>query len=347
MKRGFHVPPYTKPFEELHDAQLDHFWRPPGSGRFNRDRAQWDPLPYGIKRRLKGVIHVLTQMEPEVVENAEDIQSLCKKVIPIDVQPDFAIMNLMTDSFKAMEGIHIRSYGTIDSILTLDLQDQDKESFERFINLKVDVISKWRSSTKGEGSADIQYQLARAILGNIFSEGLVFNTLFSTFSVPKKDGILETTCTTNDEVLFDENIHTRGFITIFNILLDLGYIPRLDEKEVYEMVNDFIAVDDMCAEWLLGDMDQQEKDFFLVMTEENAKIYTRIVANYILRSLKYEPLYVNPLTGKHYNKEDNPYPFIKQSLINTLGFFFDKHVVDYGLKVDHPYESDSDLSDDE
>lgn len=334
MERGFHIPSYAKPFEELHDAQLDHFWRPPGPSKFTKDRSQWEPLYYGVRRRLKGVVHVLTRMEPEVVENAEDIQSLCKKVIPENILVDLAIMNIMTDSFKAMEGIHIRSYGTIDSILPLELNDVDKEAFAKFIQSKVDVIAKWRS----HGSDDLKYQLSRAILGNVFSEGLVFNTLFSVFSVPKKDGVLETTCLTNDEVLSDENIHTRGFITMYIVLVELGIIPRLSQQEVYDMLNDFIAVDDLCSEWLLGNMDEKEKEFFLVMTETNAKIYTRIVANYILKSLGYTPLFP-------YTKDDNPYPFIKQSLINTLGFFFDKTVVEYGLKVDHDYEEDSDLDD--
>lgn len=345
MEGGFFITSNGKPFEELHDAQLDHFWRPPSHARFTRDRSQWEPMPYSIKRRLKGVVHVLTRMEPEVVENAEDIQDLCKKVLPPVVLSELAIMKIMTDSFKAMEGIHLRSYGTIDSILSLDIEENDKESFAKFIQMKIDVISKWRSHP--EDTHDIKCQLARAILGNIFSEGLIFNTLFSTFSVLKKDGILETTCTTNDEVLFDENIHSRGFITMMTVLRSLGCIPHLPQDEVYLMLNDFITVDDACSEWLLGNMNKEEKEFFLVMTEENAKIYTRIVANYILRALGYDPLYLNPVNNKFFNKEDNPYPFITQSLINSLGFFFDKQVVDYGLKVDHPYESDSDVSDDE
>ena len=336
MEQGFHVPSYAKPFEELHDAQLDHFWRPPGSSKFSKDGSQWMSLSYGVKRRLKGVVHVLTRMEPEVIENAEDIQSLCKRVIPPKTLIDLAIMGIMTDSFKAMEGTHIRSYGTIDSVLYLVLEDKDKEAFTTFIKSKVDVISKWRSSE--DNTDNLPHQLSRAILGNVFSEGLVFNTLFSTFSVPKKDGILETTCQTNDEVLADENIHTRGFITMYIILIELGLIPRLSQEEVYEMLADFIAVDDMCAAWLLGNMNENEKEFFLVMTEENARIYTRIVANYVLKALQYDTLYP-------YTKEDNPYPFIKQSLINTLGYFFDKTVVEYGLKVDHDYESDSDLDD--
>jgi len=334
MEQGFHVPLYAKPFEDLHDAQLDHFWRSPGASSFTKDGSQWKELHYDVKRRLKGVVHVLTRMEPEVVENADDIQSLCKKVISPKVMADLAIMSIMTDSFKAMEGIHLRSYGTIDSVLSLSLEDRDKESFASFIKSKIDVVSKWRST--GVETESLPRQLSRAIIGNVFSEGLVFNTLFSTFSVLKKDNILETTCQTNNEVLTDEEIHTRGFITMYLILVAIGAIPRLDQQEVYDMLADFIAVDDLCSAWLLGDMSEKEKEFFLVMTEDNAKLYTRIVANYILKALQYDTLY--PCT-----KSDNPYPFIGQSLINTLGYFFDKSVIDYGLKVDHDYESDSDL----
>lgn len=340
MTQSFTVPGYLKVFEELHDEQLDHFWRPPGSDRFSRDRAQWTSLPYGVRRRLKGVVNVLTRMEPEVIDNADDIQSLLKKVVPSD---DFSIVHIMTDSFKSMEGIHIRSYGMIDSILSLDIPDEDLKMFESFIQMKIDAVSRWRS----EGREDLPYQLARAIMGNILTEGLVFNTLFSTFSILKKDSILETTCDINSEVQFDENIHTRGFITMMQVFVTLGHIPRLPESVVHDMVNEMIDIDDKCADWLLGNMNKDESEFFLIMTRENAMTYTRIVANGILQTLGYTPLFTLKETGRILDKESNPYPFINQSLISNLGFFFDKHIVDYGLNVDYPYESDSDISDEE
>lgn len=357
MHSGFTVPAWCKPFEKLHDMQLDHPWKPPGHDKFSKDRSDFYNMPYSIKKRYKGVTHLLTRMEPEIVENAEDIQSLCKKVLPKDILTDLQIMFIMIDTQKSMEGIHIRSYGAIDDVLCLDLETKDIEQFNTFIQAKVDVISKWRSipdtvDAHMDGKigdmvekASLQRRaLSRAIIGNVFSEGLVFNTLFSFFSIPKKEGILQTTCITNDEVLTDENIHAMSFIKIYNILTtkDNGLgdvcIPRLEEKEVHKMVQDFIYVDDKTSDWLLGNMNLEEKDFFLIMTPENAKKYTRVVANCVLKALGYKPLF-------EYTKKDNPYPFIKQSLIHSLGFFFDKDQTEYGLAVDHPYESDSDPED--
>jgi len=338
MDRVFHVPLYARVFEEYHDRQLDHSWRPPGEDRFSDDREQWNTLYYGVKRRLKAVVHALSRMETEIVENADDIQSLLKEVLPHNVSQDLSIMYIMIDCFRAMEGIHIRSYGTIDSILDMKLHTEDIESFRQFTRSKIDVVSKWRSYNNT--TTDKRYLLSKSLLGNVFSEGLVFNTMFSIFSIPKKNGFLKTTCETNDEVLSDENIHTQGFIAIYNTLTKLGYIPRLSQDEIATMAEDFVSIDDVCAEWLLGNLDTNEKEYFNVMNEKNAKIYTRIVTNYVLKSLGYEAIYP-------YTKENNPYPLINQSLINTLGFFFDKTVVEYGTKTDHQYESDSDFSDDD
>lgn len=233
-----------------------------------------------------------------------------------------------------MENEHRRSYALIDSILTLPEKD-DIDRSAPFLDEKVKVISKWRST---ENDAELGITLSRAIVGTILSEGLVFNTLFSFFLYLSKKGLLPITCTTNEEVRVDENLHTHFYISLYNVLTTNGFIPRLDEDDVNEMVNDFIHVEDMATENVLGSMGEDEKSFFLIMNTSNSKLYTRIVANSILKALGYDTLF--PVT-----KDDNPYPFVNQSLIHTLTSFFDHQVVEYGKDVDHGYEEESDLED--
>lgn len=336
MEYIYRVPAWCRPFEELHDQQLDHFWRPPGNDKFTTDRSDWDQLPYSIKRKLKFIVHVLTAMEPEIIDNADDISTLCKKVLPPHILKDLSIMFIMIDAQKAMEGIHIRSYGTIDSVLSLDMTESDTVLFNRFISMKVESVSRWRCTSIDRVS------LSKAILGNVFSEGLIFNNLFSGFSVPKKNGILLTVCTTNDEVQVDENIHSRSYIKMYTILTNKDdgtgnpCIPRINEKEVHDMARDFVQIDMNSIDILFNEMSIEEKSFFLNMNASNSKLYTQIVANCVLESLGYNKLY--PVSV-----EDNPYSFVKQSLIHTLGYIFDRDITEYGQEIDHQYESDSDL----
>jgi hypothetical protein len=116
----------------------------------------------------------------------------------------------------------------------------------------------------------------------------------------------------------------------------VSLLPRLTETQVHEMVEDFVRVEDMASDGVLGNMSKEESSFFLIMSAENSKIYTRIVANSILTALGYNPLYT-------YTSNDNPYPFVDQSFVNTLTSFFDRDNTDYGLDVDHEYEDESDI----
>lgn len=329
MERGYTLLPWCTPFETLLNSQLDHFWKKPAADKFSKDLSDWHVLPLDVKRRVKRVLTALNRMEPEIIDNVDDISSLMKKALP-DIVPGMDPIFAMLAAQTTMEFEHRRSYALIDSILALP--DREKGDYP-FLEKKVDVISKWRKT-----STDLKKALSTAILGNVLSEGLVFNTLFSFFFYLKKDGLLPTTCVTNEEVLTDENLHTSFFITMYRIFTERGYIPRLSSQEVHEMIENFVSVDDMAADEILGNMSVRGKAFFLVMTPENSKKYTRIVANSILDALGYDRLY-------KVSASDNPYSFVDQSLIHSLTSFFDKDSADYGLDIDHAYEEESDPED--
>lgn len=345
MQVGFSVPVWCKTFETLHDKQLDHFWRPPLASKFNKDVADWEGMSIGIKRRVKGITHVLTMMEPEVMDNVDDIGGLCRKVFTPETNKDLTIIYIMLDMQKAMEGVHTRSYGVIDSVLEYNsFSDPEAPIYisqlNDFINMSTNVVSKWRTSPSEYMSSDgisverAKKALAKAIAGNVCAEAIKFNNLFSYFAPLKKEGILTLTCTTNDEVQVDENLHSTSFIEMYNVFRDRGLIDPLTVDEMYSIVNDFVLVDDKAAEWLLGNMSSEDKAIFSPMSVDDSKKYTRIIANSVLRALRYPPLYPD---------FENPYKFLDQSLIMSLGYFFDKDIVEYGLDAEHEYVSDSDI----
>jgi hypothetical protein len=97
MERGYTVHSWCEPFESLLDKQLDHFWRKPSPDKFAKDRQDWEGMHPDIKRRIKFVVYILNRMEPEIVDNVEDIQSLLLKVVPksllSEMDPVFAMIS--------------------------------------------------------------------------------------------------------------------------------------------------------------------------------------------------------------------------------------------------------------
>lgn len=341
MDRGYVVHPWCKQFEELYDKQLDHFWRKPSPDKFSKDRSDWEKMKPDIKQRIKYVVHILNRMEPEIVDNVDDISMLLRKVLPRSIIEQMDPIFGMIASQTTMEFEHRRSYALIDSILGSEKKEVP------FLDEKVRVISKWRATSDNDYtnfSEKDREKLSIAILGTVFSEGLVFNTLFSFFLYLQKLGLIPTTCITNEEVRVDENLHTQFYIALYFSLTSMKgadgntLIPRLPQGKVHEMLMDFVRVEDMATETVLGNMSEEEKDFFLIMNVDNSKLYTRIVANSILDALGYDTIF-------KCDKDDNPYTFVNQSLIHTLASFFDRDSVDYGLDVDHAYEDESDLDD--
>ena len=336
---AFTIPERFSKFETMHRQQISHLWSPPEISSFSSDINDWSNMDSNIRRRIKGVVNVLTQMEPAIMQNISDIDSIMKKILPSDLLHEMSIIFILLDFQKAMEGIHVISYKKIDDILVIDNEKTYNEEYGPFMKAKVDVISKWRGpcgkQLKLLSSSDQRRYLARAIIGNIASEGLVFNTLFSFLQYLSKLRLLPKVTFTNEEVRIDENYHTSTGIQLLLTLIDIGEIPRLPQDEVYSIIEEFVAVDDMAIDVIFKDMKEYEKKFFLVMNAENSKKYTRIVANVILQAIGYKPLYP-------YTMVDNPYDFTESALLHDESLFFDKEVALYGIDHDNQYHEDSD-----
>lgn len=335
MNSAFHIPHYAKIFETLHDKQLSHFWVPSKSDKFSTDLSDWKQFPVGIQRRIKSIVRLLTVMEPCVVENADDISSMIKKTLDPKVVEELGIVFLLINTQICIEGVHILSYFAVNNALKYD---GPLDGMQDFLDAKVNVVSKWRTS--GNKDMDPKKALSLAIVANVMSEGLIFNEAFNIFLYLKKKGLLKETVFVNEEVRFDENLHCETFATIYNVLTEKGYIPRLSIDEVHAMADDFVKVNDKTIYYLLGDLTSEEKDFFLIMNIDNSKKYCRILANIVLGALKYPPLY-------EYTSNDNPYSFTDVSLLNSMESFFDTSVSQYGLDVDNFQENESDPEDDE
>lgn len=327
MNNGFSVPQWCKVFEELHDKQMNHFWRPPTADKFSKDRSDWLSFPLAVKKPIKGVVHVVARVEPQVMKNISGIAELAQLVLDEETLEELLIMFIMLDMQKAMEGIHTRSYVYIDDVL--EIKDNDVgEGFHEFVAAKTHMVGKYRNVAPSKKALTI------AIIANIFSEAF-FNNQFALIGYLRKDGYLPQTTITNEEILYDENLHTESFVTMHNILTQRSIIPRISPDEMRAMTLDFISIEDKAIEWIYGNMDADGQKFFLSMNEENAKIYTRILANSVLKAIGYASIYA-------YTPSDNPFPWMDQTLLNTLTSFFDKDVSEYSLKVDYPIEYESD-----
>lgn len=303
----YSVEQWAKVFEKLHDEQMDHFWRPPSKEKFMKDIGDWKKVPLSAQRKIKTVLRVLTMMETEVIDG---IESVSKDI-------DIRIIGIMLAMQEAMEGIHTRSYKIIDDAL-----EYEGDLYDDMIKRRMDLLN-WNKSS---------LSISEKLIHMICSEGISLNNIFPIFYLLEMVGLLSNVCTINKEVLSDENLHTKSAATMYSVLSAQGIIPRLPQEKVYEIVSRYVEVDDVASEALYGDNDP----FFLSMNVESSKIYTRVVANSILQSIRYEPLYPH---------NENPYKFIDQSLINTLEFFFDKDVVAYGLDAENIYEDESDDED--
>jgi ribonucleotide reductase beta subunit family protein with ferritin-like domain len=298
---------WARVFEALHREQMNHFWTPPPHTKFLTDIEQWmSPhlIPSNVKRTIKTILTIFTHMELEVIDNIEDV---------VDKMVNERIVSIMMTMQEAMEGIHTLSYNTIDNALRYD------DIHDGILEARVDLL-RWRNTP---------LTLPEALIHLTFSEGILFNNLFPIFFLLEKKGLLPQSCTINKEVLSDENLHTKSSYTLYNVLSREGIISRLPSDRVYDICEKYVAVDDMTSSILY----QDEDPFYAPMTPSNSRLYTRIVANTILRVLGYNHLYPDT---------PNPYTFMDQSLLNTLEFFFDKEVVSYGLDDDNPYVEESD-----
>lgn len=329
MDCGFHIPDWCKRFDDLLETAYDNFWRPPKPESFGKDKADWDVMNPGVKRRLKGVLRCFTNMEIEIVDDVDYLKELLHKHLPPQINKDLQIFYTLVNWQEAIEGVHLQTYGRIDQILDYKM---DNETID-YVDKKVELISRMRNQP-----TDTPKDISKAIVSMICNEGLIFQSLFSVFFVARARGVLIESYTQNSYVLRDELFHLVTFAVLYNTLTSMGVIPRLEQEEVYTMIESYVNVDGYCAERLLHDLSQDEKDFFLQFNVDNCKLYTRYIADTILNSIGYGPLY---------NVKTHNYDFMNQTQLNTLGSFFDVEITDYALSTDFACDDESDISDDD
>lgn len=329
MNCGFHIPDWCKKFEDLLETAYDNFWRPPNPDKFGNDKADWNTMDPGVKRRLKGVLRCFTNMEIEIVDDVDYLKDLLHKHLPDDVNKELQIFYTLVNWQEAIEGIHLQTYARIDQILPFDIDSEVSD----YVNKKVELISSMRSKP-----TNTPKDISKAIISMICNEGLIFQSLFSVFFVARARGKLIETYTQNSYVLRDELFHLVTFAVLYDLLTKRGIIPRLEPNEVYDIINLYVDTDIYCAEKLLHNLSDKEKEFFLQFNVDNCKLYTKYIADTVLQALNYEP---------YYRVKSHNYDFMNSAQLNTLGSFFDVEITDYSLSADFNYQSESDISDDE
>ena len=325
MDSRFNVPSWCEPFQELLNTAYTAFWRPPKSDNFINDKKDWDSLYIGIKKRIKWVLRGFTNMEVEVIDDVGFLKKLMAESFSLNKNvplKDLSLFFMLLTFQESMEGIHTQSYALADQILTLPVEDGT------YVDDLVDLISSMRFDNE-----DDEFKVSRAIVRMIFNEGIIFNTRFSLFSFLKKKGLITETCTINSYVCRDEWSHVETFVNAYNIFSALGLIPRLPEEELYSILREYVEIDARSADILLGNLDNEERSFFLQFTAENSKLYTKFIADRIISAIGYTPLY---------GVDNHVYDFTEQCKLKPLKGFFDVKVDEYDLVVDNEYEDESD-----
>lgn len=324
MNSSYSISEVCLPFKKLLDTSYDNFWRPPTIDRFSHDKADWGNMNSSVKKRFKSILRCFTNMEVEIVDDVHYLTDLLQNLLPKSINKELQIVYTLINWQEAIEGIHLQTYLLIDQVLEQDIDDDNIN----YIDQKVSLIADMRSAP-----TNTLKDISIAIVSMICNEGLIFQSLFSAFFVAKSRGVLIETYTQNSYVLRDELCHLVTFCKLYLMLVDRDIIPKLSQQEIESIIDKYVMVDNKCAQMLLQNPTPDDKEFFMEYTADNCLLYSKYIADNILKVLRYDPLY---------GITSHTYDFMNQLQLNTLGSFFDVQVTDYSYDVDYDYNTESD-----
>ncbi len=177
----------------------------------------------------------------------------------------------------------MKTYGDIIDTLIVD---KNKEKFllemrnSDYISKKIELAARRRGSN---------VPLAEKIVANGCVEGIGFSSLFSPIFWLKLINALPGVRFANEEIITDEAIHLEFAILLYKDLIEDGFIQRLPQSKVHEIVMDFVNTEIECAKEILNVPSSSQK-LLDVLTPDNMSNYIKFVADYYLGNLGYDKL---------------------------------------------------------
>ncbi len=284
------------------------------------------------------VFENLPEKEQKIILKILAFFSFADTMININISKHFANYpknSLEVNAFYGfqtmMENIHSETYAL--QILELVKEKEERDllfnSVQKYPNvqMKTNWINKWIEAK------DVKH--THRLLAFTLIEGIFFSCSFSTIFWFKKRGtLLNGLIHSNELISRDEGLHQFFGAFLFNRYNndnDGGAFLTLDKNDVYTIVKEAVEIEKQFAHDVLED--SLPGLTFKLMTQ-----YIQFLANNILKSIHYPPLY-------DIKENTNPFDFMDiQFELQTKTNFFEKKESAYQRSYGSGYLNDIDFS---
>lgn len=208
----------------------------------------------------------------------------------------------------AIENIHSEMYSLLINTYIKDSQEKDKlfNAIETIpiIKKKADWALRWINSEKS---------FAQRLVAFAAVERIFFSGSFCAIFWLKKRGLMPGLCFSNELISRDEGLHCNFACLLFNLL---------KVKPTYQEIKDIIL-----------EAIELEKEFncdslpveLIGINKELMKEYTEFIGDQLFVELGYP---------KHFNRKENPFPWMELISLDVKTNFFEKRVGEYGKTGD-------------
>ena len=280
------------------------------------------------------VFENLPEKEQKIILNILAFFSFADTMININISKHFInhpLNSLEVNAFYGfqtmMENIHAETYAL--QILELVREKEDRDllfnSVQKYPNvrMKTDWINKWIEAK------NFNVKHTHRVLAFTLIEGIFFSCSFSTIFWFKKRGtLLNGLIHSNELISRDETLHQFFGAFLFNRYNRTDPLPI---EKVHEIVNEAVEIEKQFARDLL-------QDSLPGLTFQLMEQYIKFLANNILKSIHYPPLY-------DVKVNTNPFDFMDvQFELQTKTNFFEKKESGYQRSYGSGYLNDIDFS---
>ena len=287
---------YPKIWEKYKNAQ-SVYWTAEEID-FSQDQKGWKKLSSSVQNYIKLSLAFFAASDGIVMENLS--MNFINEVQIPEARCFYSFQN-------TMEGIHSETYSILIDTLIQDQEEQTKlfRAVENFpgITLKAEWSTKWISSAANFATRLVAFSVV---------EGIFFSGSFlGIFWLKKQGNKLPGLTFSNELISRDEGLHT-DFACLLYSMIPVEF--RLTEQEIYSIIGESVKVEEIfIAESLPVSL--------IGMNVDSAIQYIKFVADRLIKSLGYTPLY----------KVNNPFEWMNLISLEGKTNFFERRVSDYSV----------------
>ena len=265
-----------------------------GEVDLSRDQSDLRKLTEKQRHVIEMVLAFFAASDGIVIENLCE-SFLCKVKMP-EARYFYGIQ-------AGIETVHSKMYS-----LLLDCYVSDVDQRHRLFNAVTELPSIQRKAEWALSYIDSSKPFAMQLLAYACVEGIYFSSSFAFIFYVKTLGMLPGLTFSNELISRDEGLHTE-----FAVLLYKKYIKhRLSEEDAHAIVRSAVECEQLFVDTCLPDM-------LLGMNQKLMKQYVEFVADRLLKSVGYAPIYA----------ATNPFDFMDNLSTETKSNFFEKRVAEY------------------